>query len=239
MRVTDWIKPPVGSLIDVGCNVGAWLEHCRQLYPEAELAGVEINEPALEMARKSVPDADLHHCGAEKLPFPDNSFDYATCVEVLEHLPPDLRATAFQEIRRVLRPGGKLILTVPHAGWFSWLDSNNIRLRLPRLYRMLIGRGKRDAGYSALGREVEWHYHFTKDELLHLAGDGWRVEAVDYGGFFLYPLMDWLSWPFYRAGKPHHPIRKAFERIAGWDYRINFGSASYGILIVWEKEIKS
>ncbi len=235
MRVTDWISEPVGSLLDVGCNVGAWLEHCTKLYPSAHLAGVEINPAALEMARENVPSAELHHAGAEKLPFADNTFDYVTCVEVLEHLPAELRPAAFQEIRRVLKPGGRFIITVPHAGWFAWLDSNNVRLRLPGLYRLVIGRGRRDAGYSAVGREVEWHYHFTKNELIELAGMGWQIAGVDYGGLFVYPVMDWLSWPFYRMGKPHHPIRKGFERLAGWDYQLNFGKASYGILLALNK----
>ena len=51
------------------------------------------------------------------------------------------------------------------------------------------------------------------------------------GGLFVYPLMDWLSWPFYRAGKHDHPVRRLFERAAGWDYMVDFGRASYGVLV--------
>ena len=235
MRVTDWIEEPVDSLLDVGCNVGAWLDDCAHRYPSARLAGVEINPSALLAARKRVPAAELHHAGAERLPFPDESFQYVTCVEVLEHLPPELRPAAFREMRRVLRPGGRLVLTVPHAGWFAWLDSNNIRLRLPGLYRRLVRRGRRDAGYDAVGRVVEWHHHFTVPELLRLAGEGWRTVTVRYGGLFIYPLMDWLSWPFYRLGRGEHPVRRLFERIAGWDYRCNAGPASYGVLVALER----
>lgn len=235
MRVADWIEPPVDSLLDVGCNVGAWLRDCARLYPSARLAGVEINPSALAVARVNVPTAEVQHAGAERLPFPDESFQYVTCVEVLEHLPAGLRPSAFREMQRVLRPGGRLILTVPHAGWFAWLDSNNVRLRLPGLYRRLVRKGGRDAGYAAVGRGVEWHHHFTVAELVHLAGGGWRTVAVRHGGLFVYPLMDWLSWPFYRLRRPEHPIRRALERIAGWDYRIGFGSASYGVLVTLER----
>jgi ubiquinone/menaquinone biosynthesis C-methylase UbiE len=136
------------------------------------LACVEINQAALEVARSRVPEAEFYACGAEHLPFRDGSFDYVTCVEVLEHLPAGLRPGALREMRRVLRPGGRLILTVPHAGWFAWLDSNNMRHRLPALYRRLVGRGNRDAAYAAVGREVEWHHHFTVPELERLAGGG-------------------------------------------------------------------
>jgi SAM-dependent methyltransferase len=235
MKVSAWIKQPVGSLLDVGCNVGAWLTHCTHLYSSARLAGVEINPLALAVAKKNVPSAELHHASAEKMPFPDGSFDYVTCVEVLEHLPAELRPAAFREMRRVLRPGGRLILTVPHAGWFAWFDPNNVRLRLPRLYRWLVREGRRDAVYTDFGREIEWHHHFTVSELKQLAGEGWRTVAVGYGGLFVYPLMAWLSWPFYRLGREAHPVRLMFERVAERDYQINFGPASYGVLLALER----
>ena len=233
MRAANYIDPPVKSILDVGCNAGAWLSECATLYPTARLAGVEINPSGLEYARRNAPTAELHQAGAEKLPFPDASFDCVTCMEVLEHLPADLRPAAFREMRRVLRPGGRLILSVPHAGWFAWMDSNNVRHRLPWLYRRFIGRGKRDAGY--VDGQVEWHYHFTLAELERLAGDGWRKAAVCYGGLFLFPLMDWLSWPFYRLGRPDHFLRRFFERVGNWDYRHSYGNASYGILLALER----
>jgi SAM-dependent methyltransferase len=235
MHVLDHIGPCVDSLLDVGCNAGAWLGHCARLYPGARLAGVDINETALELARSELPNVELHQAGAEKLPFLGSTFHYVTCIEVLEHLPPKLRPTAFQEMRRVLKPGGKLIVTVPHAGWFAWLDSNNIRFRFPNLYRRLIGVGARDGNYESRGRSVEWHHHFTDRELLDLAGPGWKCVQVQHGGLFLYPIMDWLSWPFYRARCHDHKLRALFERIAGWDYTLNFGRASYGVLIVFER----
>ncbi len=156
-------------------------------------------------------------------------------MEVLEHLPADLRPAAFQEMRRVLKTGGRLILSVPHAGWFAWLDSNNMRIRFPNLYRRMVGRGGRDANYAAMGRHVEWHYHFTVAELEQLAGDGWRQVAVRRGGLIVFPIMDWLSWPFYRLGISNNPIRLLFECLASLDYRIDFGKASYGVLMTLER----
>ena len=235
MRAATYIKDPVTSLLDVGCNVGAWLRDCSQRWPSAHLAGVEINQAALNQAKVNVPGVDLRHAGAECLPFPDESFQYVTCLEVLEHLPAELRPAAIKEMRRVLKPGGRLILTVPHAGWLEWLDSNNVRHRLPRLYRWIVGRGMRDANYESAGLPVEWHHHFTLAEVERLAGEGWRRVAVRRGGLFIYPLMDWLSWPFYRLRIPHNRVRRFFERIASWDYQIDYGTASYGILIAWER----
>jgi hypothetical protein len=134
-------------------------------------------------------------------------------------------------MRRVLVPGGRLVLRVPHAGRFAWLDAGNLRFRLPWLYRLLLGRGRRDAGYAGRPEGVTWHEHFTREELLALAGEGWEVEATRYGGLVLFPLADLLSWPFYRAGRPDHPLRRALERLADADYACSYGPASYGILL--------
>jgi len=49
------------------------------------------------------------------------------------------------------------------------------------------------ATYDTLSWHAEWHHHFTEEELLGLAGDGWKPVAVTRGGLFLYPLMDRLS----------------------------------------------
>uniref|UniRef100_B8HY93 Methyltransferase type 11 n=1 Tax=Cyanothece sp. (strain PCC 7425 / ATCC 29141) TaxID=395961 RepID=B8HY93_CYAP4 len=236
MHVSEWIATEPESILDVGCNVGAWLVNCRHKYPNTRLAGVEPNAVALAVARQRLPTVDFFQSGAENLPFPDQSFQYVTCTEVLEHLPSHLWSVAFSEMQRVLQPGGRLILTTPHAGWFAWLDSNNIRFRLPQLYRMFIGRGLRDAPLLACNRKVEWHYHFTKDELINLSGSGWKIVATQYGGLLLYPLMDYLSWPFYRLRLGKHPMRLFLQQIAGWDYSIDYGLASYGILLVLERK---
>lgn len=238
MDVTKHISANPASLLDVGCNAGAWLGDCATRWPGARLAGMDINEGSLEKARSRVPAADIRHSGAETNPFENNTFEYVTCIEVLEHLPGELRLKAFAEMRRVLCPGGKLVVTVPHAGWFSWLDSNNMRFRFPTFYRWLVGRGKRDGNYERQARSVEWHHHFTLAELMVLAGDGWELECVKRGGLFLYPVMDWLSWPFYKMGLGSNPVRLMLEKIAGWDYSIDFGLASYGILIVLKKRLE-
>lgn len=224
------------SLLDVGCNVGAWLSDVRNRRPHAMLAGVELNSTALSIAARNQPEAVLSRAVAERLPFPDGTFDCVTCLEVIEHLPEKNWRSAIQEMRRVLKTGGVLIVTVPHAGLFAGMDSNNVRHRLPGLYRSIVRRGLRDSNYDALERHVEWHKHFTKTELEDVVGTaGWKSVRFTYGGSFMMPLADWLSWPFYRMGRSEHPIRKVLGRLAALDYRIDFGSFSYGICVACEK----
>jgi SAM-dependent methyltransferase len=236
MQPLDFLSPPPCSLLDVGCNVGAWLHECRVRCPDTSLAGIDINASAIAAARNRLAGVEWHEAAAEAIPFTDGSFDCVTCLEVLEHIAPMRRPCAFREMWRVLRPNGRLILTVPHAGWAAWMDANNARFRFPRLYRHFVGCGRRDSVYSAVDRKVEWHHHFAATELIRLAGDGWHVVTVQFGGLVLFPLMDWLSWPFYRTNRSDHPLRQVLERVGRWDYRVSYGRASYGILMVLERK---
>lgn len=235
MEPATWVPRTARSILDVGCNVGELLSHLRHLNYPAALAGCDVNPAAVEVARRNVPDADFRVCEAAALPFLDAAFDCVTCIETLEHVPPADWEKSLLAMRRVLSPGGLLILRTPHAGLFGWLDSNNVRFRLPRVYRSLIGRGGRDAGYAAGSDGVVWHYHFTREELVRLAGAGWTVEATWYGGLLIFPIGDYLLWPFYRLKWEGGWIRRTIERVRKIDYSVNYGPASYGILLVLKK----
>jgi ubiquinone/menaquinone biosynthesis C-methylase UbiE len=97
---------PRGSLLDVPAGEGALAArllklgfdvHCCDLYPEIfKLTGIEIKRGNL----------------SESLPYSDRSFDFVTCVEGLEHI--ENPQQAIREFRRVLKPGGSLIVSVPN-----------------------------------------------------------------------------------------------------------------------------
>jgi SAM-dependent methyltransferase len=199
------------------------------------LAGVDVNEIAVQKARRLIPSADIRHISGHTLPFPDESFDCVTCIEVIEHIPEELRAATMGEVLRVLVPGGRFVLRCPHRGIFSGLDAQNLRFRFPSLYKKLVGRGGRESGYARGVEDIVWHQHFTREELLDLLGPGFDVDYTGYGGLFLFPVADILSWPFYRTGRLDSPLRGAIQRIANWDIGINYGKASFTILLVLRK----
>lgn len=235
MHPIRWVPPDARELLDVGCNIGAFLRHCHEFYPEVRLAGVEVSVASLEEAKRAVPGAELHHAGAQALPFADARFDCVTCIEVFEHIPEVDRPSALSEMARVLRPGGRLVLRTPHAGAFALLDPNNLRFRFPGLYRRLVGQGARDSGFDQWSHGVVWHHHFTRSELLGLAGPGWEIEACRRGGLLLAPLSEIGRWPFYRKGRGDHPVCRTLEYLFGIDLAIDFGPASYDILLVLRK----
>src|SRR5262245_55496667 len=213
-----WVAPDDRSLLDVGCNVGELLCAVAAAHPHMHLAGCDVNPAALAAARQVVPTADVRPGSASMLPFDDASFDCVTCIEVLEHVPPAQWRSSLAEMRRVLVPGGRLVLRTPHAGLFAWLDTNNIRFRLPWLYRRLLGKGRRDEGFAGNSDAVQWHHHFTRNELIDLAGAGWRLSATCYGGLFVFPLGDYLRWPFYRLRRSGHRIERFVTRVMSLDY---------------------
>ncbi|HEX5449919.1 MAG TPA: class I SAM-dependent methyltransferase, partial [Gaiellaceae bacterium] len=102
--------------VDIGCGDGGTsgllLDQRANSY-----VGVDLSPTAVELATGRGLDARVIE-DAAKLPFGDDSFDLAVCIEVLEHMyEPHL---AVREVMRVLRPGGRLIATVPNAA--HWRD---------------------------------------------------------------------------------------------------------------------
>lgn len=232
MHPIRWIPRDASSLLDIGCNAGELLAYCGAHYPAMRLFGVEVNSAALDKARQNLPHADLLAAGAEELPFPDASFDCVTCIEVLEHIPANLREQALAEMRRVVRPGGRLVLRVPHAGLFAFLDSNNLRFRIPRLYNALLKHGRRDAGYAGGSEDIVWHHHFTRAELRELLRDGWELESSRTGGLLLFPISDIALWPFYRLQRTNNVLYRALHWISDFDIGCDYGSASFDIMMV-------
>ena len=225
------------AVLDVGCSVGGLLQGLSQIKPSLRLAGVEVNRDAIAQARLVLPAASLHLCGAEAMPFRDAEFDCVTCIEVLEHIPAALRRPALQEICRVLKPEGQLVLQVPHAGAFAWLDPGNVRFRFPKLYSRLLRRGLRDDGMQERTEGVLWHHHFSMGELEALTAGLFTTERVHHGGLFLFPLSDLARWPFYRLkvyeGRLFHGLRE----LAEWDFNRDYGRHSYDVRLLLRKGV--
>lgn len=103
---------PPGRALDLGCGEGILLDALASRLPDdRELVGVDVVPPP-DGARWRGVTGDI----ACTLPFADGSFDVVVAGEVIEHVPhPDLMLT---EIRRLLRPGGSLVLSTPNiVGW--------------------------------------------------------------------------------------------------------------------------
>lgn len=102
--------PPSPRILDAGCGTGRNLQEYARL---GRAEGVEPFETAVAFCRRR--GFDVRQAPLEALPFEDATFDLACASDVLEHIADD--AAALRELRRVARPGGFLVATVPAYGW--------------------------------------------------------------------------------------------------------------------------
>jgi len=105
--LTSALWPTDGAatrILDVGCHNGFWLQ--QQTQECATRVGCDLEPVAL------YPDIQYVKCDARTLPLATGSFDVCTAWDVLEHVPED--ELMLRELSRVLRPGGRVRLSVPH-----------------------------------------------------------------------------------------------------------------------------
>ncbi len=130
---------PGARVLDLGCGAGRFVAALRDA--GADAVGVELSAAALERARRNVPGADLRLVGPDgSLPLGHGEVDVVWCSEVLEHVPDTI--AFLTEVRRVLRRGGRLLVTVPDHG---------------RLKRTVLALAHFDAHYDPLGQHVRFY----------------------------------------------------------------------------------
>ncbi|MEI9866646.1 MAG: class I SAM-dependent methyltransferase [Limisphaerales bacterium] len=107
---------PPGRVLDVGCGNGGFLHLMHQLGWSG--TGVDFDPKAIENAQaKYGPALTLLNTDLSQAHFPDNSFDVVTMSHVIEHVPNP--AALLMEARRVLKPGGRLVVTTPNIQSFG------------------------------------------------------------------------------------------------------------------------
>lgn len=106
---------PGRALLDVGCGTGTLaIGAAARLGTTGRVVGIDPAPRqiarARAKARRANAPADFEIAAIEKLPYPDGSFDVVTSTLMLHHLPDDLKRHGLDEIARVLRPGGHLVV---------------------------------------------------------------------------------------------------------------------------------
>jgi SAM-dependent methyltransferase len=102
---------PGKRVLDAGCGT-AYGSEILARSGASEVVGVDLDQAVVEAARASTGTVSLEVADVRHLPYPDASFDAAVCFEVIEHV--DDPETILDELRRVLRPDGLLIVSSPN-----------------------------------------------------------------------------------------------------------------------------
>jgi SAM-dependent methyltransferase len=169
---------PGDRVLDLGCGAGRFVAALR--HAGADPVGVEIAEAALVRARANVPGADFRLLEPDgSLPLEHGSVDLAWCSEVLEHVADT--AQSLLEVRRVLRPGGRLLVTTPSHG---------------RLKAALIGLLRFDAHFDPLGQHLRF---YTPTSLR---------ATLDRSGFDDVQVRAWGGPPLVRAALTAWAVRR-------------------------------
>ncbi|HEX8968767.1 MAG TPA: methyltransferase domain-containing protein, partial [Chloroflexota bacterium] len=143
-------------ILDAGCGTGGTTTELRRF---GQVVGIDLAWEALEPARGLGLDR-LARGSVEQLPFHTASFDVATSFEVVYHLGVGSDASVFEEIHRVLKPGGLLLLRVPAHDWL---------------------RGEHD-------RLVHTRHRYTRPEVRHkLEAAGFQIQRLTWANTLLFP----------------------------------------------------
>ncbi len=108
------IAEPPRRILDLGCGVGMNAFALQQVYPEAEMTGLDLSPYFLAIARYQAQRRQQSitwvHAPAEATGLPDQSFDLVSTCLMFHELPQEVSIAIFKEARRLLRPGGHLAI---------------------------------------------------------------------------------------------------------------------------------
>lgn len=152
-----WKLDAVRDVLDVGCGVGHWGMLLAAVMPaDARVTGIDREPNWIEQARSRALARGLdgrfsfRQGDAERLPFPDDSFDLTTCQTLLIHLPDP--AAAIAEMRRVTRPGGLVAVAEPNNLTESLLlDSISNQASIDDIVELVRFQLTCERGKAALG----------------------------------------------------------------------------------------
>ncbi|MFH1903645.1 MAG: class I SAM-dependent methyltransferase [Candidatus Omnitrophota bacterium] len=160
--------------LDMGCSSGHMLEEVLKNFPKVNAIGADYFSAGLLQCHQRLPDIPLFQVDLVNCGFPEKIFDAATCLNVLEHIKDD--TTALKQLFRIIKPGGKLVVTVPMGR---------------RLYDI----------YDQVHRHVRrYKIGEFKDKI---ESTGFDILKINYFGVFAYPgfylVKQTNKWRYRRA----------------------------------------
>jgi len=188
--VLQMLDSESGLILDIGCAAGAEVELLGTR--GFRIVGIDYSEEMLRFAQQRFIAFDgAHFCraDAESLPFASASFDHVVCLGVFEYL--STYEHCLEEIYRVLRPGGVVIISVPtrvSLDRFSYLLCSVTAIPMWRGIKMLMGKRR---SRQPIGRRWNRCIPWQIPELLRK--HGLTPERSAYSGFLLFPLGE--IWP--------------------------------------------
>lgn len=190
-RTLSHIPSNAVRLLDAGCGTGNLLSAVHRELPNVQLSGIDFSGQMLRRARQKLPHASLTQGDLNApLPYPDGSFDVVTCVNVVYAVAEPEKTLA--ELRRVLAPGGTLIVSSPvakprlrafiaeHAREVGWWRTVPMlcRLGLLILFNLLIVRRGQQQIYHFLDFDKVRELLKTRQVEVAYANQNWFASVT-------------------------------------------------------------
>jgi SAM-dependent methyltransferase len=164
----------VGSALDFGCSSGRVVRVLAAVYPDIRWYGCDPNSPAIEWSSENLPGVDFFvNDDSPPLPLAHASLDLVYAISIWSHFQPTLGLCWFEEMRRLLHPGGHLVFTTHGLTSVGFYATNGLR----------TPEQSQEITYS-LYRQGWWYAEEFGEE-----GD-WGVVNPDWGTAFISP--EWL-----------------------------------------------
>lgn len=188
------IRPPKREEVLLDCGAGTGL-FAGEMAASCQVLVLDDHEEALRMLRTRFRPEQILSLAGDRVPLPDQSLDYVTALDVLEHTPDD--AAVVRGFHRLLRPGGLAVVTVP-ASMALWSDWDAVLHHFRRYSRPQL---------RALFPESDW-------EVVH----------ANYTNVPVYPAVwlvrRWRKWfPAKRANRAEDKVPAAWlNRLLRWQF---------------------
>ena len=163
--------PHPARILDAGCGSGRNMVELARL---GTVTGVELSATSVTLARERGVGEVIEGSVLE-MPFETDSFDLAVSLDVIEHL--DQHLEALRELRRVVAPGGALLVTVPAYGWL-WSGHDEINHHFRRYTRRSLQRVAEQAGWQQV-RTTYFNSLLLPVAILLRALDRWSTKTTE------------------------------------------------------------
>nr|AAS47557.1 putative methyltransferase [symbiont bacterium of Paederus fuscipes] len=190
----DFIPEKSGRILDAACGMGASTRHLLEYYPADNIWAINISEKQIEATRRNVPGCHAQVMNAVDLSFEEGFFDNILCIEAAFHF--ETRQKFLEEARRILRPGGRLVLS-------DVLFSSSERLEQYPIFPSAINHLNDTEEYRRLLKDTG----FSQVEIEDVSDEVWgahfiyavkRVHEAFYKGELDIVQLTEMLWSYYQ-----------------------------------------
>jgi len=208
-------------ILDFGCGIGRLIKVIAEKFDFKRIIGLDVNKYMMQIAQESIRDlrvSFMTYDGGVTLPFDSNFFDKIYSVLTIQHVDKHYAYFIYQDMLRILKPGGKCVLQIENYG---------------RGARNIIESWINAAESVVIGAEDHYIELYTEEELRHIFSDWLRVDELKidewqyeghqpayYRVFFKKPL-NWTNRKFswfraYLDSPTDHSIIDRSCEVCGW-----------------------